>query len=241
MLGSFLEIGIDTDDIASAFAELLELGFTTMPVADIRSGAYAVVSDGAICIALNAQLDSGPALTFVRPDLASYLRALRRHGIELEFCRLGDQEFHELGFRDPDDQLVTLVEARTFAPPVAGEIAASICGRFLEYSICTADLARSQQFWTDLGLSLADSGTDPHPWSRLTGSGVSLGLHQTRRFQSGPSFAATQLDTRTAFLRAKGINADSGAPMFPTARAAARLRVAGALSVYLVSDPADAD
>jgi len=241
MLGSFLEIGIETDDIASAFADLLELGFTTVPVGDIRSGAYAVVSDGTICIALHAQLDSGPALTFVRPDLASYVHAVRHRAIQLQFCRLGDQEFHELGFSDPDGQLITLIEARTFAPPIAGEIPASICGRFLEYSICTADLEQSQRFWMELGLSRTDGGSDPHPWSRLAGSGISLGLHQARRFRSGPSFAATQLDTRIEFLRAKGISVDSRAPMFPTARAAAQLLVAGSLSVYLVSDPADAD
>ena len=130
MLETFLEIGIDTNDIAGTFDELQSLGFSSINAGDIREHGYAVVSDGEICIALHENAQSGPWLSFVRPDLESYVRALRRQNIDLEFAQLGEQEFHEVGFRDPNEQFVTLVEARTFSPAVGEDIAASVCGTF---------------------------------------------------------------------------------------------------------------
>ena len=122
MLGHFLEFGIGTDDIAAAYAAFQSLGFTPVTPGDMRSEGYAVVSDGEAYFGLyEDDGDDGTRLTFVRPDLAHYVRALRRQAIEIEFAKLGDQQFHELGFSDPDGQRVTLVEARTFSPIVAEE------------------------------------------------------------------------------------------------------------------------
>jgi len=241
MLDNFLEIGIETDDIGATFEALRSLGFGAVPVGDIRGNGYAVVSDGSVCIGLHARRLDGPTLCFVRPDLAEHVRALRRKDVELEFARLGDQEFHELGFRDPNGQLVTLVEARTFPPPADHAIGPSVCGRFLEYSVATASLDLSRAFWESLGFVEIVSGVEPLPWARLTGRGFTLGLYQATLFRPGPSFVASQLAARLEFLRAKGHAITAGAPMFPPQRPSATLGVRGAPPFYLVEDPAQAD
>jgi hypothetical protein len=240
MLGTFLEIGIETSDIGSTFADLCTLGLAAVPVGDIRSGAYAVVSDGTVCLGLHQGSSEGPSLTFVRPNLEDYVRALRRLSVELEFARLGDQEFHEIGFRDPNGQLVTLVEARTFSPSLGEEPARSVCGKFLEFSLATGSLAQSQHFWEQLGLVVTADGEEPYAWRRMAGAGLTLGLYQSTLFRPGVLFTATQLGARLDFLRAKGYVVGAGAPMFPAGRPSATLSVKGAIPFYLVADPADA-
>jgi hypothetical protein len=178
MLETFLEIGIETDDIAGAFDELQSLGFSFINAGDIREHGYAVASDGNICI------------------LESYVRALRRQNIELEIARLGEQEFHEVGFRDPNEQLVTLVEARTFSPATGEDIAASVCGNFLEYSLATGSIEDSARFWHGLGFETIAEGTEPHPWRRIGGARLAIGLHECARLQPGVTFTADQIDAR---------------------------------------------
>lgn len=241
MLGSFLEIGVETADIAASFAAARALGFAALPVGDIRSEAYAVISDGGVCAGFYPHPYPGPSLTFVRPELAQYVRALRRRGIELEFARLGEQEFHELGFRDPGGQLVTLVEARTFSPPGGGESSPSVCGCFLEYSLATSSVEESAAFWEALGFAPVDGGAEPHPWRRMAGAGLTLGLYRTAPFPAGMTFAASQLPARLEFLRAKGYSAASGSPLSAWTRASATLTIDGGIPVYLVADPGDAD
>jgi len=241
MLGTFLEIGIETDDIAASFDELCALGFTAIPVGDIRSGAYAVVSDGSVCIGLHERPLEGPSLTFVRPNVETYLRALRRLGIELEFAKLGDQEFHELGFRDPNGQLVTLVEARTFSPMLGDVPTSSTCGKFLEFSLATGSVEQSRRFWEALGFAVIAEGSEPHPWLRLAGPNLTLGLHQSAQFRPGVSFTAGQIGARLEYLRAKGHDARRGAPIASGERDSATLMVAATLPIYLLDDPAAAD
>ena len=116
MLGTFLEFGFAARPVGEAFEFYRSIGFQAVPVGDILDYPYAVVTDGDICIGLHEGEHEGTLLTFVRPDLKDYLRALRRAHIELEFSRLAADEFNEAGFRDPNTQLVTLLEARTFSP-----------------------------------------------------------------------------------------------------------------------------
>lgn len=241
MLETFLEIGIETDDIAGAFHEFRSLGFSFVNTGDIREHGYAVVSDGNVCIALHESELAGPWISFVRPELESYVRALRRNGIELEIARLGDQEFHEVGFRDPNEQLVTLVEARTFSPAVGEDIATSICGTVLEYSLATASIEDSSQFWRGLGFETVAEGTEPHAWRRIHGAGLAIGLHESVLFRPGLTFSADQIGARVDFLRAKGHDVRSGAPIAPSERPSATLRLAIELPIYLLEDQASAD
>ena len=241
MLETFLEIGIETEDIAGAFEELQSLGFSFVNAGDIREHGYAVVSDGDICIALHESDLTGPWLSFVRPNLESYVRALRRQSIELETARLGQDEFHEVEFRDPNEQLVTLVEARTFSPATGEDIAASACGSFLEFSIATGSIEDSTRFWHGLGFETVAEGTEPHPWRRIRGAGLAIGLHESVLFRPGLTFTADQIGARIDFLRAKGHDVRAGAPIGPRERPSAILRLAIDLPIYLLEDQASAD
>lgn len=241
MLETFLEIGVETQDIAAAFEELGSLGFASIDVGDIREHGYAVVSDGDACIALHSRELTGPWLSFVRPNLESYVRALRRKSIELEFARLGDQEFHEVGFRDPNGQLVTLVEARTFSPAAAHDIDASVCGTFVEYSLATGALEESAQFWQGLGFKTVAEGSEPHPWQRMRGAGLTIGLHESVLFRPGLSYSASQIGARVDYLRAKGHDVRSGVPVLAGERPSATLRLCVDLPIYLLEDQGSAD
>ena len=56
------------------------LGFKSVEVGEIWSHPYAVMSDGRVHLGLHAYRFDSPALTFVRPDLATYCRGLKRLG-----------------------------------------------------------------------------------------------------------------------------------------------------------------
>jgi hypothetical protein len=234
MLVNFLEIGIATADIAAAFDGLCSLGFRAIPVGDVHTHPYAVVADGTVYIGLHTRELTSPWLAFVRPGLKDHVRVLRRHAIPLEFAHLADDQFHEVGFRDPSNQLVVLCEARTFSPPAAADdLAASICGAFLEYSVSTGSLEDSCAFWHALDFTTIAEGTRPHPWARLAGGGLTLGLHQCALFPPGLSFTATQLPARIEYLRAKGHHARPRAPIATAADASATLLASRDLPINL--------
>lgn len=241
MLGSFLEIGIGTDDIAGTYADYQSLGFTAVMPGDVRGDGYAVVSDGRCHLGLYAGDHDALTLTFVRPELEQYVRALRRRGLEIEFAHLGDQEFHELGFRDPDGHRITLVEARTFSPIVSDQIVSCACGQLLELSMAVRSIAAARAFWLGLGLEDVAEGNEPHPWCRLATTGLTLGLHETAPFEAGPCFAATQFDARLEFLSAKGFAIERRAPQQLRSRPAATIAIRGSAPLYIVADPGTAD
>jgi catechol 2,3-dioxygenase-like lactoylglutathione lyase family enzyme len=241
MLGRFLEIGIGTDNIVETYAALQSLGFTAVIPNEVRGDGYAVVSDGQAYFGLYDGDCDGIALTFVRPDLAQYVRALRRKDIDVDFANLGEQEFHELGFRDPDGQRVTLVEARTFSPLPAEACSPSICGTWLEFSVAVRSLDTARAFWAQLGFPAVADGNEPHPWCRVATNGMTLGLHETAAFEAGPCFWATQLDARVDFLRAKGFSVERHAPHLPKSRPSATITVGRAATLYVGADPAEAD
>jgi hypothetical protein len=237
MLGSFLEIGIGARNIGATYDELQSLGFAPVTPGDMRGNGYAVVSDGDAYFGLYAGDKEAAALTFVRPDLTSYVHALRRRAIEIEFATLGEQDFHELGFIDPDGQRITLVEARTFSPIVADRTASSTCGKFLEFSVAVRSLAASQAFWLGLGCDVAAEGDEPHPWCRVAAAGLAIGLHQVAAFEAGPCFQATQLDARIEFLRAKGFSVERRAPQTVNGQRCAMISTGASTPFYLVADP----
>ena len=241
MLGSFLEIGFGTHDIAATYRELQALGFAAVTAGDMRGDGYAVVCDGDIYIGLYASEQEDTTLTFVRPELERYVRTLRRRDVEIAFASLGDQEFHELGFYDPDGQRVTLVEARTFSPIVADQRASSACGRFFEYSIGVRSLEVSRAFWLGLGFNTVAEGEAPYAWCRLATTGLALGLHETAALQAGPCYAATQFDARLEFLRAKGFSVERRAHHYASSERCATIPIGASTRLYMIPEPRDSE
>ena len=214
MLGKFLEISIYAPDVKASYEFYEGLGFKSVAVGEIWSHPYAVVSDGDIYLGLHAYRFDSPALTFVRPELGTYSRALKRRGIRFEFEKLADDEFNELGFLDPAGQMVTLLEARTFSPPQFDAYSFSLCGDFLEFTRATTTVTSVQSFWEDLGLLPGWHGEDPHPWIRLIRDDINLGFHLTGPLQPGLTFFADDMETRIEYLRASGYDVSRSAP-FP--------------------------
>lgn len=232
MVGQFLELSIAAQPLAASFEFYRALGFTSLPVSDSLPDPYLVLFDGAVAIGLHEREQHGALLTFVRPRLRDYVRGLRRLGIDLTYARLADSEFNRVGFADPTGHSIALLEARTFPPGDWNRQNVAACGDFLEYSLPTESLRKSREFWRSLGFEPTSNGTAPHPWERLTGHGLTIGLHETH-FRPGLSFRSPRLDARLAYLGAKGITARAGSPIADKAQASAMLTAPEGTVIYL--------
>lgn len=232
VVGQFLELSIAAQPLAASFEFYRALGFTSLPVSDSLPDPYVVLFDGSVAIGLHDREQEGARLTFVRPGLQDYVRALRRVGVDIAFAHLADNEFNRVGFSDPTGHSIALLEARTFPPGDWNRLNVSACGEFLEYSLPTESLAESREFWNALGFATTQSGTAPHPWERLTGHGLTIGLHETH-FRPGLAFRSPHLDARLAYLGAKGISARPGSPIADRGQASAMLTAPEGTVIYL--------
>jgi hypothetical protein len=165
MLGKFLEVSVSCADVLKTINAFTELGFREIPVGDVWSHPYAVVSDGTLNIGLHRYDFESPALTFVQHDLEKWIDAYRVLGIELAFEKLSSESFNELGFVDPGGQMTTVLESRTFSPAPFDERATSIFGQFKGLEVPTNDASDSRTFWRKVGLE--DNG-------RLGSSGLAI-------------------------------------------------------------------
>ena len=168
--------------------------------------------DGAVAIGLHDREEPRAALTFVRPELRAYVRALRRLELELDYEHLGDGEFNSVGFTDPAGQAIALVEARTFPPAAWDPHNVLACGEFFELTL-PAHRARaleraSGRRWGSLASTAARRRTRGNGSS---GYGVTIGLHEVH-CRPGLSFRCTDLEARCEYLRAKGLAPRSRQP-----------------------------
>ena len=234
MLGQLLGFAIHAHPAAATLELFESLGFQRLPVGGVGGGPYAAMWDGAVALALHEDEIESPVPTFVRPDLKAHVRAFRRRGANFRFTELADDEFHRAGFLDPEGRLVVLVEARTFSPGPREHARVRACGEFLEWSVSTRSIAASERYWAALGLGRVAEGPAPHPWVRLAGHGLVLGLHETANLSPGLTFAARELDARVEYLAAKDLRVERGAPIAAPGRNAATLVMPGGTAFYLV-------
>lgn len=155
-LGQFLELSVPAPDLAASLDFYLQLGFSELRVNDIRPGGYTAVTDGQIVIGLHGVGLDEPALTFVKPDVARHARALVDTGTELDFQRLGNDQFNEVGLRTPDGLLLQLLEAATFTV-ADDEFAAPLIGRCTELTLCSARPADTRNFFELAGFLATDA------------------------------------------------------------------------------------
>jgi hypothetical protein len=151
MLGRFLEFSVATADIAASFEFYSGLGFSQAEVRDVWPHPYVVVTDGRIHIGLHQNSEESPQITFVRPNLLQQADALEKLGMELEFRRLGNNVFNEIGWRDPSGHLIRLVEARTFSPTGAAPASPLACGLFQQIALPAQVPEAAKIFWERLG------------------------------------------------------------------------------------------
>lgn len=204
MLGRFLEIAVRSDDILASIAWYESLGFVQATVGESRSHRYAVLTDGRLWLGLHSDVIEAPTLTWVQPGLAAHLTALSALGIDAEQARLGEDDFHEAGFRDPSGQAVSLVEARTYSPPPTGELRPSALGYFEEYGIPVADLTSSTAWWDALGCVAFDPVLEPFPRVVVSHRDINIGLYETDLRRPVLAFSAEDPAARIASLRERG-------------------------------------
>ncbi|MEO8445439.1 MAG: hypothetical protein ABI567_10585 [Gammaproteobacteria bacterium] len=208
-LGHFLEISVPAPDLAASLDFWLRLGFSELRVNDIRPRGYAAVTDGQIVVGLHALGLEEPALTFVKPDLARHARALVDAGTELEFQRLDNDQFNEVGLRTPDGHLLLLLEAPTFSVS-DDEQAAPVIGRCTEVTFSSAVPDETRNFFELAGF--LGSASEDEESVLLAAPGLSLALRPatnrggvTLRFEPGGAYRPL-LEARGISGRPAGAN-----------------------------------
>jgi catechol 2,3-dioxygenase-like lactoylglutathione lyase family enzyme len=213
VLGSFLEISISTRDIRASVDFYEALGFSQCQTGDVWPHPYGVLSDGHVYLGLHQYVFPSPSLTFVRPEIARHVDEFRRLGIELAFAKLADDQFNEIGFRDPTGQMITILEARTCSPTDRKAVETSLCGYFAEFSLPSADFDATKLFWEKIGFVALDETEHPYASLPLTRDGLSIALHRPR-FVDQPLlvFRDATAPERIEALRAKGVQLMSDLP-----------------------------
>ena len=205
MLGRFLEVSIHAPDILESLGFYERLGFTQASVGETWKHPYAVVTDGRLFIGLHQYEFPSPSLTYVQPDLMRHLERLEALGIEFAFRRVGDTVFNEAGFTDPNGQMITLLEARTYSPPERRAHESSKLGWFEEYALPVRDLRASEDFWERLGFVPAEEGEEPFPHIGLTSDSLNVALMRSREIDKPVLvFADEDMPDRIARLAESG-------------------------------------
>lgn len=196
MIGSFLELSAWARDIAASAAFWESLGFGHASTGDTWRHRYVVLTDGRLCLGLHDYEFDSPSLTFVRPGLQAVVDVLRARGVDFDFVKTADDEFHEAGFRDPAGQVVTLLEARTFSPGWRDGAPGSLLGHFEAYA--WGGGTGQADFWERLGFVVDRDAQPP----RLVADGITLapgagGPRPELRFRAtDPGTVATALESR---------------------------------------------
>ncbi len=232
MLDTFLELGVPATDVAASLAFYESLGFVQASVGDAWPHAYAVVTDGRISIGLHGSGLEEPALTFVAPDMRSRLDGFDALGLEPEHVRLDDVSLNEIRFRDPEGQLVRLVEARTYSPPALEPGHESVFGYFEEYALGSRDPAASGRFWEGLGfVAFADDATRAVLCCRRD---LNLAFRALDIDPPTLCFVSDDLARRVVTLRDQGLSFATHAPSGLDATATALLRGPDRVQVLLL-------
>jgi hypothetical protein len=205
MLGRFLEISVHAPVVRDAVAFYERLGLTQAVTNDIWPLHYGVLTDGRVALGIHAYDFPSPSLTWVRPGLAAHLSEYIDAGIEFEFQKTGEEVFNEVGFRDPDGQMATILEARTYSPPSI-PLTPPLIGYFREYRYPVRSTAASAAFWEPLGFVAMREDEDPETESPvvLTSDGIDLSVYRAAPQPPQFVFDSTDLQAAEGLLEQRG-------------------------------------
>jgi catechol 2,3-dioxygenase-like lactoylglutathione lyase family enzyme len=177
----FLELSLPVQDVRKSLGWYHELGFIELSTREVRQYPYAVVSDGDFCIGLHADQLESPGMTFVRPNLANYVRACEQAGQEFDLAALGIDDFHEALQTDPDGLQAILIEARSFSPGNdTGH--ALLAGKLASIVLPCRNVDDSLAFWQRYGFIAVES--DDHEHAELHAPGMIIELHAGSRYMT---------------------------------------------------------
>jgi len=209
MLGQYLEFSVHTPDIIESIAFYNTLGFSELESGDVWPHKYAVVSDGELCIGLHDRELEESTLTFVHRDLAKHARAMSDHGFDFNLLKIDTDVFNELGLRDRDGNMISMIEARTFTPPDE-DVERSICGKWFELSLPAKDAMRAGRFWAPLAPAMIELREEPTPHLRFDAAGMPLGLSEHNALKDpSPCFVCDDLSSVLADVERHGLNIDT--------------------------------
>jgi hypothetical protein len=207
-IGRFLEVSVRTNDVPGSLHYYKTLGFTELETGDMWLHKYAVVSDGVLCIGLHDRELESPALTFVQPDLARHARSMADHGFDFSFMQLDEDSFNEIGVKDRDGHLITMLEARTFHGDDEDDND-SRCGTWFELTLPVRDAMRSAQFWGPVAGAILSMREEPTMHLRFDAGGMALGLSESIALEH-PSlcFKCRDESALRALIEAQGLPAE---------------------------------
>lgn len=238
MLGRFLEYSIATPDIRASLEFYARLGFSQAVVGEAWRHLYAVVTDGRIHLGLHQDSTQASSITFVKPELLKHLAALEGAGVNFEFCRLDNDVFNELGWFDPSEHLVRLLEARTFSPTKRGDTDTSACGYFLEIGLPAPNIGASKDFWEKLGFVGMDEPAAALPHVSCTSDSINIGLYEPAHLRTPALvFDAGDVGAALARLAAAGIEPAFPIPAPLRQRGVAVLVAPEGTSILLLPEP----
>lgn len=207
MLGRFLEISIHCPSVRESMEFYQRLGLAVATTNDIWRHQYAVVTDGKIALGLHAYDFPSPSLTWVHAELSRFAPKLADRGIHFDFLKTGEEQFNEAGFRDPDGQMVTMLEARTFSP-VSVAPPGPVIGFFREYRYKVRSVQDSAGFWETLGFVAMRTEDEPPGPTVLTSDGIDLCVFEGAGESPQLVYGCRDLSGTIATLVARGISGD---------------------------------
>lgn len=204
--GRFLELSVPCADVQRSLGFYRDLGFAELATGDIRSWHYAVITDGVLAIGLHGDGIEEPTLSFVRPNLARQVGTLLAAGHQLEFSRLGDEEFNEAALRSPDGQLIRMMEARTFSP--GGNDGGPLPGRCREVRLGCHEPDATRRFLEAAGFLPLE--TEHDDVVRLQVPGLTLALQARRPSAPVLGFRSPDVSRLATRIGAMGIDVRRG-------------------------------
>jgi len=235
VLGRFFEYSIPTPDIRASLDFYVELGFSQAQVGETWAHPYAVVSDGRLHLGLHQAPAAVPALTFLKADVLHQLGALESRGVTLEYRKLGNDVFNEVGWLDPCGHLIRMIEARTFSP--IKDPHSSLCGYFLEVGLPVPDRELAKRHWEQLGFVGLDEPHAALPHVSCTSDSIDIGLYDPTLLRLPTlMFDAGDVAKTLARLAGAGITPSGPVPAALRHRPAAMLAAPEGTPILLLAD-----
>jgi len=236
-LGRFLEISLSAADVAESLAFYEALGFVQASVGEAWPHAYAVVTDGRLCLGLHGLAFESPLPTWVAPSLREHLETIATLGVTIEEARLDELSLNQALLRDPSGHPLRLLEARTFSPPALSPAHSSSLGYFEEFAVATLDLSAASAFWESVGFVAFEAVQEPLPKVVAASSDLNVGLYAIDLPAPVLVFSDATMPERVANLRDRGFRFTQRLPRELTAMGAAMLEAPEGTRLLLLNDP----